>query len=56
MRRSMLQADTDHKTTIYSIRLHQKVPFFIKETAENGRFFGQRFLTSATQLKNPSLL
>ena len=29
MRKSMLQADTDHENTIYSIRMHQKLPFFI---------------------------
>ena len=29
MRKSMLQADTNHENTIYSIRMHQKLPFFI---------------------------
>ena len=38
MRKSMLQADTDHESTIYSIRMHQKLLFFIKKTAKNGRF------------------
>ena len=35
--------------------MHQKLPFLIKKTAKNGRFFGQKliFLASAKQLKTP---
>ena len=44
MRTSMLQADTDQENTIYSIRMHKKLPFFIKKTAKNARFFGQKFI------------
>ena len=39
MRKSMLQADTDHENTIYSIRMHQKLPFFIKKNGQKWPFF-----------------
>ena len=44
---SRLQPHTDHKNPIYSMRMHQNLPFFMGKTAKNGRF-----LASAKQLKS----
>ena len=38
MRKSRLKGHTDHANTIYSIRTHQNLPFFMKKTANNGHF------------------
>ena len=45
-----------HKNTIYSMRMHQNLPFFMKQTAKDGCFLAKNgvFLASDKQLKTPS--
>ena len=57
MQRSWFQADTDHKNTIYSIRMHQIVPFFMKKRPKMVIFWPKNefFLASDKHLKTPPL-
>ena len=54
MRKSRFQAHTDQENTIYSIHMHQKLPFFMKKTAKNGRFLVKiEFFGFRQAIENP---
>ena len=54
MQNTRLWADIDHDNTIYSMPVHQNLPFFHEDTAKNGCFFGENlsFLASDKRLKD----
>ena len=53
--KKQVQADTDHKKTIYSMRMHQHLLFFMKKNGPEWPFFGQRlsFLAPDKHSKTP---
>ena len=50
---SRLKGHTDHKIAIYSMRMHQNLPFFMEQNGKKWPLFGENlcFLASAKQLK-----
>ena len=50
---SRLQGHTDHKNAIYSMCMHQNLPFFMEKNGKKWPLFGEKlcFLASAKQLK-----
>ena len=54
MRKSRLWGHTDHANTIYSIRMHQNLPFFMKKRPTMAVFLSNiDFLALYKQLKDP---
>ena len=47
MRRSRFWTDKDHENTIYSMRMHQHLSFFMKKNGQEWPFFGQRLSLAA---------
>ena len=47
------QGHTDHRNAIYSMRMHQNLPFFMEKNGKKWPLFGEKlcFLASAKQLK-----
>ena len=54
MRTSRFEGQTDRKNTIYGMRMHQNVPFFMKNRRKMAVFLvKKKFLASVKQLKDP---